>query len=406
MINDIQAEKHIDVLDGVRAVAMVFVVWFHFWQQTWLTPYVKLPAGITNVTKYIGITSIHLDSFVRYGFIFVDMLILLSAFCNFYPYARAILLGEAWPDTKTFYKKRIARILPSYYLALLVMLIVLLVEGTAFSGAVFKDLLAHVFCVAPFFLETDMSPFFNGVLWTVQIEMLYYIVMPLLAKAFRKWPVITCIGLWGTGIVSANYIVCNHADSIRYYGNQILTFAGCYANGMLLAVLYITLKRKNIENTYTRLVATIAVFCCILHLNGMLKELGSGELQIVQLQQRFELSLVFSVFLLALPFACKAFKWLFSNKVVNFIALISYNLYIWHQYIAVKLKEYRIPYWEGDVPPNQTGDKVWMWQYQILIVAVSLIVAVLLTYFFEKPIARRILKWDFPILRKQNKIEQ
>ena len=392
MTEHTKVEKHIDVLDGLRAIAMAFVVWFHFWQQTWLTPRVKLSPEVTAITQYFGVTSINLEGFVRYGFVFVDMLILLSAFCNFYPYARAILLGETWPDTLTFYKKRAARILPSYYLALLVMLLVVLAEGTAFSGDLFKDLLAHVFCVAPLFPETYLSYYFNGVLWTVQIEVLYYIVMPWIAKAFRKWPVVTCLGLWGIGIVSANVIVCNHADSIRVYGNQVLTFAGCYANGMLLAMLYILLKQKNLENTYTRLAATIALFCCVLHLSGMMKELGRGELQVIQLQQRFELSLVFSVFLLALPFACKGVKWLFSNRVVTFLAMISYNWYIWHQYIAVKLKEYHIPFWEGDTPPNQTGDKVWMWKYQILIVVVSVAVATLMTYVVEKPLAKRLLK--------------
>ena len=148
-----------------------------------------------------------------------------------------MLLGEPWPETKTFYKKRAARILPSYYLSLLLMLIVIAAEGTALSGAVWKDLFAHIFCVAPLFPATYISPYFNGVLWTVQIEVLYYIVMPWLAKLFRKWPVLTCAGLWGVGILSANYIVCNHANEIYVYGNQILTFAGCYANGMLLAVL-------------------------------------------------------------------------------------------------------------------------------------------------------------------------
>ena len=59
----------------------------------------------TEYTKYIGITEINLAGWVRYGFIFVDMMILLSAFCNFYPYARSIVLGEDWPDTKTFYRK-------------------------------------------------------------------------------------------------------------------------------------------------------------------------------------------------------------------------------------------------------------------------------------------------------------
>ena len=91
-MTDSKVDKHIDVLDGIRAIAMVFVVWFHFWQQTWLTPRVKLSAGVVNITQYFGITSINLEGFVRYGFVFVDMLILLSAFCNFYPYARSILL--------------------------------------------------------------------------------------------------------------------------------------------------------------------------------------------------------------------------------------------------------------------------------------------------------------------------
>lgn len=404
MTDNTKVDKHIDVLDGVRAIAMVFVVWFHFWQQTWLTPRIKLPAEMVNITRYIGFTSINMEGFVRYGFVFVDMLILLSAFCNFYPYARAILLKEPWPDTKTFYKKRVVRILPSYYLSLIVMLLVMAAEGTALSGGVWTDFLAHVFCVAPLFPKTYLSPYFNGVLWTVQIEVLYYIVMPLLAKLFRKVPVATCLGLWGCGIISANYIVYEHADSIRVYGNQILTFAGCYANGMLLSMLYITIKRRNIENTYSRLAATAVVLCCVLHLSDMLRQLPKGTLQVMQLQQRFEMSLVFSGLCLALPFACKAVKFVFTNRVMKCLAVISYNWYIWHQYIAVKLKEYRIPYWEGDIPPNQTGDLAWMWKYQILIVVVSLAVAVIMTYGFEKPVAKWLLgrkKPEASILEEQ-----
>lgn len=75
-------ERHIDVLDGVRAVAVGLVAWFHFWQQSWITPKITFP---TSITKYFGLTGINLEGFVRYGFVFVDMLILISAFCNFYP---------------------------------------------------------------------------------------------------------------------------------------------------------------------------------------------------------------------------------------------------------------------------------------------------------------------------------
>lgn len=383
-------DRHIGVLDGVRVFAMGLVAWFHFWQQSWLTPRITFPAYFRY---HFGVSGINIEGFVRYGFVFVDMLILLSAFCNFYPYARSILLGEPWVDTAAFYKRRAARILPSYYLCLLVTGIVSVWgAGGRIDGFFWKDLLAHITCTAPFFPRTYLSTNFNGVLWTVQIEVLYYILMPWLARLFRRFPVPTCLGLWFCGIASANYIVFEKAEHIRVLGNHMLTFAGCYANGMLLCMLYITVKGKNLENKYTRLAASVAVVGCLFYISRMLKELGKGTLQIEQLRQRFELSLVFSCFIFALPFACKAFQMLFANRLMTLLAGISYNFYIWHQYVAVKLKELRIPPWEGETPPNMTGDRAWMWQYQILIVAASLAVAAAMTYGFERPVAKRLQK--------------
>lgn len=152
-----EIKKHIAVLDGVRVFAMGFVVWFHFWQQSWLTPRITFSAP---AAKYLGITGINIEGFVRYGFVFVDLLILLSAFCNFYPYARSILLGEAWPDTKTFYRKRAIRILPSYYLCLLVTICIALAEGRCTVNNLFgKDLLLHLTCTAPFLREVTLRRF-------------------------------------------------------------------------------------------------------------------------------------------------------------------------------------------------------------------------------------------------------
>lgn len=65
--------KYIKVLDGIRAISILNIVWFHFWQQTWI---------------FHKIGSISLDWIPRYGFLLVDMMILLSSFCLFIPYAR------------------------------------------------------------------------------------------------------------------------------------------------------------------------------------------------------------------------------------------------------------------------------------------------------------------------------
>ena len=35
---------HVDVLDGIRALAIILVVWLHLWEQCWLMPIVQTPA--------------------------------------------------------------------------------------------------------------------------------------------------------------------------------------------------------------------------------------------------------------------------------------------------------------------------------------------------------------------------
>ncbi len=97
-------ERHIDALDGVRALAIMLVAWFHVWEQDWLTPYIELD---NTVTRYFGITESNIHTIVRFGFNAVEALIIVSAVVNFLPYARSIVFGEKWPDTRSFYKNRV-----------------------------------------------------------------------------------------------------------------------------------------------------------------------------------------------------------------------------------------------------------------------------------------------------------
>lgn len=96
---------HIRVLDGIRAVSVLIVAWYHIWQQSWLEPV---------------FLDFSLDWLVRNGSILVDLLILLSGFCLFLPHARAMVYGDKPDTTGEFYIKRVARIAPSYYVSLLI----------------------------------------------------------------------------------------------------------------------------------------------------------------------------------------------------------------------------------------------------------------------------------------------
>lgn len=387
-IEQSQVEKHIGVLDGIRAISIVFVVWFHFWQQTWLTPYVTFD---NSFTRYFGITSIELAKYVRYGFVFVDMLILLSAFCNFYPYARAIILGEKWPDTKEFYIKRAIRIIPSYLLSVFIVLFAVALPENLYDSTTFmwKDILTRLTFTSGLFKDTYKYSELNAVLWTVQMEVLYYILIPHLAKLFKRFPGFTYIGMMLISVISVNYIVYQFTGSEAYYVNHILTFAGVYANGMLFSVLYVIWKKYGKENKYTMLAFTVLSIGCIICFRNILFQYGGDtDLSVVQLKTRIGQSFLFSGFIFSTACAAGWYQKLFSNRLMRFVCTISYNLYIWHQIIAVKLKQYRIPYWEGEIPPNMTGDKVWQWKYQIIIIVVSVGVAILVTYGFEIPVAK------------------
>ena len=173
--------KHIKVLDGIRAISILIIVWFHFWQQTWLIP-------------RIGI--IDLDFLPRYGFLLVDMMILLSSFCLFLPYARSMVYNEKTPDTKTFYKKRIARIFPSYYLSLIITFLFLIFTKSNWYNSFFiKDTLTHIFFVNNWSYDTLVLTNYFGVLWTVALEVQFYLIFPYIAKSFMKKPTLTYVSM-------------------------------------------------------------------------------------------------------------------------------------------------------------------------------------------------------------------
>lgn len=372
---------HIDVLDGIRAVAILIVVWFHFWQQSWLMPI----AGDFNI-----------DWIPRNGALLVDMLILLSGFCLFLPYARSMVYGTEASCAKSFYKKRVARIFPSYYSSVFLVLFLFALPLGEYADKRFmwKDLLSHIFFVNNFSYDTLVGTRLNGVLWTVAVEVQFYLIFPLLAKWFQKKPILTYSGMTLIGLISSHYINKNFGMlNQALYVNHTLTFFSVFANGMLGAWAYISVTKEK------KPLRAEQFFYILMTLGGLIlykilcdHHISFPNGQQWQVKYRYVLSLTYLLILFGTLMAQQYFRLLLGNRFMKFLAAISFNLYIWHQYIAVKLKEFRIPYWEGDTPPNQLGDKPWMWKYMLLCITVSFTVAILTTYLIEKPISKLILR--------------
>ncbi len=383
--------RHIGVLDGIRALAVLGVLWFHFWQQDWIMPYLKLP-----FLKALGLpTTINLEFLPRSGFLFVDLMLFLSAFCLFLPYARAALDGAELPQTRLFFKKRIARIVPSYYFSVLVILFAVSIPSGAYRSVqdCLDDLIPTLTFTQTFFPGVLIGTKLNGVLWTAAVEMQFYLFFPLLARWFTKKPVWTYLGMVAISLLYLRGYALKNPDSIRTTVNQLPAFFGVFANGMAFSYLFVLLSRHVKRNVGMSALALCGLVAGIWLLVRMLKAVLSVDpVTLWQAEYRFRLSLVFSLIVMSSALTFRGVRALFSNAVMRFLAAISYNLYIWHQWIAVRFKEWRIPYWSGDTPPNMTGDRVWQWKYTALIMLAAFSAAILTTYLVEKPLSRRILK--------------
>jgi len=214
----------------------MIIVWYHFWQQSWLMPvYGK----------------INLDIIPRFGFLLVDMMIVLSGFCLFIPYVRSLVYKKKMPSTKEFYIKRIAKIFPSYYFSMIICVIFLIILKDGWFNTFFiKDSLMHFFFVHNWSTDTLLYSNYFGVLWTVAIEVQFYIIFPFIAKRFIKHPITTYLIMIIVGIISTSLILVNVDQSILSgYVNNFFTFIPVFANGMLACLIYfrfIAKKKKKI----------------------------------------------------------------------------------------------------------------------------------------------------------------
>ena len=371
---------HIGVLDGIRAISIIIIVWFHFWQQSWIMP-------------VFG--PINLDWLPRNGSILVDMMILLSGFCLFLPYARHAIYGEQRPSSGLFYTKRASRIFPSYFVAIAIALVIALVSGTYVTNIdMLRDLLPHLVFLHNWFVESSSDTQLIGVLWTVAVEVQFYIFFPMLAKSFIKKPMLTYWIMVAVGVISSFIISVNFANvNQSMFVNNTFTFASVYANGMLGAWVYVYMTKRQKKNRAEQIFFTLMSLASIFIYKVLCEHRMNYSMETKwQLDYRYVLSLVFLLFVVSTIMALKWYRIIWDNIVMRFIASISFNLYICHQFIAVKLKEWRIPYWTGDEPPNIKGDSVWQWEYLLLSILLSLVVAVAMTYLVEKPLANLIKK--------------
>jgi peptidoglycan/LPS O-acetylase OafA/YrhL len=184
-------------------------------------------------------------------------MILLSGFLLFLTYGQRPMTRAG---TARFYRKRFARIFPSYALCVLFFFF-LNYHKYADTAHALWDLAAHLTFTHPFWYFTYYGSPINGALWTVGVEVQFYVLFPLILYLYRKKPVLTLAGMclvgWGFRYWAAGLRDCGMAF------NQLPAFMDVYALGFVGAGAYLALKSRREEETpYGKAFFLLAaVFC-------------------------------------------------------------------------------------------------------------------------------------------------
>ena len=164
-------------IEALRALAAVAVVIDHSW------------ALANNSFSYgFGI----IPGLGNWG---VDLFFLLSGY---------LLADFFWSTphrtTREFYVRRFFRIAPAYYVCIGILALFFAQHALLFSQAGLKQLLALLTFTQWLWPTTSTNLNANGSLWTLTIEMILYLTLPLLAWLISKRPVLASLGLTGLGV--------------------------------------------------------------------------------------------------------------------------------------------------------------------------------------------------------------
>jgi peptidoglycan/LPS O-acetylase OafA/YrhL len=154
MAAETRGGERIGYIDGLRAVAVLLVVAHHAMLHSPLLPH---PIPFASLA--------HLMLEGAHG---VDLFFVLSGFCLSYPVLfRLRRTGEATLDVPRYFAKRVVRIVPPYYAAIAVLLV--LSGGSVNAVDILKQML---------FFDWHTN-FLNGSFWTLCVEFRWYFLFPI-----------------------------------------------------------------------------------------------------------------------------------------------------------------------------------------------------------------------------------
>ncbi len=332
-------------MDGLRALAATLVVVYH----------VSVSAGRTGngngFAGYGGLAPVLSE--LKSG---VTIFFVISGLVLYLPFARAIVSGTALPDWRLYTRRRIVRIVPAYWVALLS--VGLLLPGSQVFGASIWRLLtfAQIYHADTFFSGL-------GVAWSLDVEVAFYIAVPILAAAMvrllrdRKGVraghgQIAVLGVLGT-VAFAGRVWLSHGSLVApvHAGQQVIATLlpmvfGWFVPGMILAVLIAGCEAGASLPRPVALLAQRPVVSFALALCTFAAAIPTqhGDMLLTLYAPITQLLLGLGAMLLVLPVALRPERGrsrplaLLDSRSLVALGTVSFGIYLWHQPLLFRLR--------------------------------------------------------------------
>jgi peptidoglycan/LPS O-acetylase OafA/YrhL len=292
-------------IDGLRFLAILWVFIFH------LNGYLIKKIDITAENIFQRIAG--------NGYMGVELFFVISGFVLSLPFAKYYLKEEKKVDLKKYFIRRVTRIEPPYFL---IMIFLFLFEVSTHLYTI-KELAPHLaasLLYAHNIVYPGTLPLINSIAWSLEVEIQFYILVPLLAYIFILQKNLRRVLLLCTMIIIPVIQHYYNSNTIFFY-----QFSQYFVSGFLLADVYVSYDKQYFykdANRIKRKILTVfggAVFAGIL-----LTRSTKTDLTYTIFIPSAILLFYFTV--LFIPF----WKRLFSIKWLSIIGGMCYTIYLLH----------------------------------------------------------------------------
>jgi peptidoglycan/LPS O-acetylase OafA/YrhL len=403
-IPSVRKPRHFPCFDGLRAIAAVSVLLLH---TAWVSGF-TLRSSLGAYTSRLEIG--------------VSVFFLISGFLLYRPFAVSHIAGNAAPNARKFWERRLLRIVPAYWLALTVLTYFVHVVslGSGWQGPVTHYLFLQIYFP---------GQVFNGITqaWSLCTEMSFYFFLPFYAAligfrrvsqkhqlrreligvgvlyaisfVFRYWtlhlPIITVRNGKFVAICSPHCLTNPPLATLT--PDWLPAYLDLFALGMLLAIASAWYTERDTEPSWLghRMMPWLSwggaalAFVIVSHVVA-----NHSILYFVKPRVNLERQALYGLFafLLLMPAVFGPQDRTLVRRLLRCwpmasLGVISYGIYLWHLDLIYEVVDW-VGWRDGSIP---------YWMLASAVLAVTVLIASASYFGFERPILRlkgRISWWD------------